>query len=119
MTWNMEKTYRGAIGLKIVMATTVDVSGATLVRLKYKKPSGAAGYWGGMVETPTSVSYTTVSEYDLDEAGVWEIQAYVEKGGYKLHGRFDELDVEEPLMFIDLDVSVAESIAVGENAITV
>jgi hypothetical protein len=55
-----------------------DVGNADEVKILYKKPSRAKGYW-----TPTisgSVLTYDLQAGDLDEVGVWKIQAYKKIG---------------------------------------
>ena len=49
-----------------------DVTGAQIL---YRKPSGASDAWAADV-SGTTVTYTTI-DGDIDEAGTWELQAYV------------------------------------------
>jgi hypothetical protein len=85
---------KGAIGLKIILTTTASVVGATVRKIRYQKPSGAVGEWTAVQETGTSISFTTTVASDLDEAGDWNLQAYVENG-WKLPGTQDVLHVDE------------------------
>lgn len=71
------KVYKGAIGLLIEVETGVDLSDATEVKLKVKKPSGATVEWTG-VASGTKIQYNTQSG-DLHESGLYLIQAYVVK----------------------------------------
>lgn len=59
--------------------SAVNVSTATTKTIKFKDPSGTASSKTADFTTDGSdgkIYYTTVAD-DLDEAGMWEIQAYV------------------------------------------
>ena len=73
----MTKAYKGTVGLLIEVETGVDLSDATEVKLKVKKPSGTTVEWAGVV-SGTKIQYTTQAG-DLDESGLYLIQAYVVK----------------------------------------
>lgn len=76
----MAKYYEGSIGLTITLDTTVDLTGATIIEIHYKKPSGATGEWTASVTDTTKVQYATV-DGDIDESGTWEFLAYVKTAG--------------------------------------
>lgn len=57
---------------------------ATVKRILFTKPNGSKGYWNGTV-SGTSLTYQT-TEGDIDQAGLWKFQAYIEVGGLKGFG---------------------------------
>lgn len=63
----------GAI-IGVDLAGTVDLSLATATSIKYRKPSGDEGTWTGTVSGEI-VQYTTTAATDIDEYGVWSLQA--------------------------------------------
>lgn len=73
----MVKVYKGTVGVLIEVETGVDLTDATEVKLKVKKPSGTTVEWNG-VASGTKIQYTTQTG-DLDESGLYYIQAYVVK----------------------------------------
>ena len=68
--------YKGDVGAIIRLTSSFDLSGATMARIYYTKPSGETGYWTATVYGTTAIQYTTTSEDDLDEAGQWNFQGY-------------------------------------------
>ena len=74
---NLNCIYEGAIGTEIVLDTFVDLTLATTIEIRYRKPDGTAGIWAGTLVDLTKVSYTTVAD-DLDVAGRWVLQVYAE-----------------------------------------
>jgi len=74
----MSKVYNGQTQLRIQLTTGVDIAGATVKRIKYKKPSDATGYWDATVsDESTGVIYYDVTSGDIDETGYWKLWAYV------------------------------------------
>ncbi|MCK5606584.1 hypothetical protein KAR91_32080 [Candidatus Pacearchaeota archaeon] len=70
----MGKVYVGQEELKIEATLNEDITGATPVLIKYRKPSGTTGSWAATITDAT----TGVIEYevnadgsDIDEAGEW------------------------------------------------
>lgn len=79
----------------IILDTTQDLSSATSVAIEYEKPSGAEGTWTGSV-SGTTIVYT-VQVGDIDEVGLWRLQA---KAVFTLrvsYGRVVEMRVNERL----------------------
>jgi hypothetical protein len=79
----------GTIGLKIWIDAGLDISGATLIQLRYNKPDGSAGNFSGTYEfrdPDHGAFYITTSATDIDQAGAWTFQLYVESGGNKFYG---------------------------------
>lgn len=71
----MSKLYVGTIGTVFQVDTGYSLATATSVSLKITKPSGKTVSWTGTKST-TKIQYTTKAG-DLDEAGVWKLQAYI------------------------------------------
>ena len=93
----MATIYVGDIGVKLILNVTATISSSSVRKIYYKKPvSGDTGYWSATEESSTSISYTTGSG-DIDESGTWKLQAYVEKGTWKLYGTEADLTVNASL----------------------
>lgn len=80
--------------------TIVDISGATYMRLNFKKPLSSVLLSvtpvfssGG---TDGRIQYASVSG-DLDEVGVYEMQAYIEIGSGNYHSDIKRFRVERVL----------------------
>lgn len=86
------------IGQQIVITldTGVTLSGADPVRIIYRKPSGETGTWTATVTQTTKVTYTT-DEADLDEGGLWKMQAYAVVDGAEYYGELYETWVKVPI----------------------
>jgi hypothetical protein len=78
------KVYIGDIGTVILLDTAATLTGGT-VTIKYEKPDGSTGSWNGTIATSASgankgISYTTTSG-DLNQPGLWKLQAYAVLSG--------------------------------------
>lgn len=85
------------IGTVIEIDIGEDVSRFTQAIAKVKKPDGTTTEWT-LVQGDTNqlLQYTT-QEGDLDQAGLWSVQTYVELPGGKWHGKVDRFRVEANL----------------------
>lgn len=79
------QSHEGDIGTEILLDTGVDITAATLVQIKYQKPDLTTGVWTGVVDNTTKVKYVTLAG-DLDQAGEWLFQSYVETPTWEGHG---------------------------------
>lgn len=75
----MSKIYKGQTKLLIMLYTTLDLTGATSMLIKYIKPSGVRGQWVATVNEPEKgiLLYEPASTSTLDEAGTWKLWAHV------------------------------------------
>ena len=74
----MGKIYKSQDSLRIKLTTSVDITGATVKKIYYKKPSGTIGSWDATVDViSTGVIYYDVVSGDIDESGQWKFWAYV------------------------------------------
>jgi len=88
--------HKGDIGTVIQYDTLEDISDGTVFKLKYTKPDGTTtGEWTGSLSGTRIVQYTTASASDLDQAGTWQLQAYVETPSGKWHSDIKTFIVED------------------------
>jgi hypothetical protein len=75
----MGKIYLNQDSLRIELTTDVDITGATLLEIRYKKPvSGDTGEWTAIVGDPgAGMIYYDLTGTELDEVGTWTFWAYV------------------------------------------
>ena len=85
--------FNGQSLLTIELDTSYDISAATSAKILFQKPDGTTGEFIAVVSDTTKVSYT-VDESDIDQAGTWIMQAYVEIGGLKGYGGKAYITVE-------------------------
>jgi len=79
------KHYVGEIGTSIVLDTGITLTGASVIRINYRKPDGTTGYWAGSIADLTKISYTLAAS-NIDQSGTWSFQAYAEVSGGKWSG---------------------------------
>lgn len=90
----MEKIHNGDEGTVISIGgqSGIDLTTATAQSIYYQKPDGTTGSWTANI-TDGEVAYTTVSG-NIDQVGVWYLQAYVElTGGWKGTSDWVKLEV--------------------------
>jgi hypothetical protein len=80
-----DKIYVGDIGTLILLDTAATLTGGT-VTIEYTKPDGSTGSWAGTITTSASgankgISYTTASAGDLNQPGLWKLQAHAVLSG--------------------------------------
>lgn len=77
-----DKYYVDDYGTEILVDTKSDLSEATTLQLKVRKPSGSKVTWTGTLGSMNELGeYTTiryvVQDGDWDEVGIWKLQAKV------------------------------------------
>lgn len=87
-----QKIYVGAVDKEILLDVISDISTATLVELHVKKPSGATEEWAAMVYNDHFVRHVVVAG-ELDEAGVYKVQPWIEMPALKDHAQTFEMKV--------------------------
>jgi hypothetical protein len=88
--------YTGSGLPSIRLATDFDLSGAEVKRILYTKPNKATGYWTATADG-TDLVYN-LSNTDIDVAGDWKVQAYVEVSGEKGYGNITRINFKTPLL---------------------
>lgn len=82
--------------IDIVLDTGQDLTSATVTNIKYIKPDGTSGTWTGVSYDTTKVKYE-VQSGDLDDIGLWTLQAIVTIGGRTGYGDLVKMQVDEKL----------------------
>jgi hypothetical protein len=89
---NSQKVYVNDIGTEIILDTGVDISGAIVLKVEFRRPDGSVGSWVAAEDSVnTRLKYVTLAG-DLKQAGVWKLQGYVELDNFK--GRTATVDME-------------------------
>jgi hypothetical protein len=88
----VRSVHLGDVGVEFAWDVGEDVSAATVHKLKYQKPTGAVGEFAATV-SGTMLRYTTTLATELDVAGSWGMQAYIEMPGWKGHSDVDHFEV--------------------------
>lgn len=89
----MSEVFTGDVGTEIEVDCGVDVSTATVRKLKVRRPNGTQVEWAASAKGTTKISYV-VADGDLSMPGVWQIQAYIEMPGWKGRGGIAKLEVK-------------------------
>jgi len=80
------KVYVGDVGTEILVDTGVALATATVLELHVMKPGATAPVtWTGTISGATSISYLVIAA-DLDVAGDYTVQPYLEMPDWKGHG---------------------------------
>lgn len=83
---------------KLTLDTQIDLSGATVTHIRYEKPNGEKGVWIGTVIETTKIEYQ-IEEGDLDQVGIWRLQAVVERAGELGLGQIKQIQIDQRLWF--------------------
>ena len=89
----MGKPQLGDIGTKIRYNAGESLADQTLLQLKYIKPDGTTGVWTATVYSTNYAQYTTLTTSDLDIAGLWSLQIYMESPGWNGHSEIKTFEV--------------------------
>ena len=75
----MGRIHIGQTRLRISLTCNSDLTEATQVAIKYKKPNGTQGSWAATVSNATTgiIYYDVANESDLDMEGAWTIWAHI------------------------------------------
>jgi hypothetical protein len=75
----MGRIFKGQSALTIRLTVGQDITGATSLKIKYKKPSGLEGEWTAVEVDATegTIGYTMADGDQLNEVGKWIFWAYV------------------------------------------
>ena len=87
--------------IKLLLNTGETLTGYD-VYIKYCKPDGTTGKWRADIcgTNAKVVEYDTVIHTDLDQSGVWKLQAFSFSGiTVRTHGKKVDLVVEDPLRY--------------------
>lgn len=91
----MSKVYVGDTGTEFILDCGSDITTATVLQIRAKKPSGAAVTWPAVIDGTQKVKYVALAN-DIDEPGRWRLQAYVAMPSWSGHGQTLLVDVFSP-----------------------
>jgi hypothetical protein len=80
----------------IRLATSFNLSGAEVKRILYTKPDRTTGFWTATADG-TDLTYN-LTNTDIDVAGDWKLQAYVEVSGEKGYGEITRINFKIPIV---------------------
>lgn len=73
------------------METSIDMTGATVHNILYRKPKGSKGVFVATI-SGTKLLYDGIPG-DFNEVGIWKLQSFVTAGGLDAYGAITELNV--------------------------
>lgn len=88
--------YKGDVGTVIKLDTLVDLSSYTALSINVKKPSGSCVVWTGVLEGTTVVRHV-IQLGELDEVGIYKLQANVAISGFTGSGDIVSIQVDDTL----------------------
>lgn len=77
---NEDTVYKAQSALKIRLETNIDLTDATIMKIKYRKPSSEEGAWNASKDG-TKIYRDMVDSDDIDESGTWVFWAHVTFAG--------------------------------------
>lgn len=92
----MSAIFAGDVGTEIVLDCGIDISSASVLKIHARKSSCQTVVWDAELDGTTAIKHVT-TDGDLDVAGEWQLQAYVEIGSLKCRGEIATLTVQEAL----------------------
>lgn len=92
----MTVIFVGDVGTEIRLDCGVDISTSTVQEIHVRKPNGQSVVWAADPFGTNFISYTTVTG-DINIAGKWLLQAYVEMPDWRGCGLTAVLDVQKPI----------------------
>jgi hypothetical protein len=89
---------RGDVGtaIRLSISGSADISEVVSSSIHYRKPSGKTGQWTGSI-SGDAIEYITQSG-DIDEAGVWYLQAQFDLGSWQGSSKVTSITVGESLI---------------------
>ena len=90
--------FAGSVGKEFVVETFMNLSSATLLQLRVKRPDKSVDLWTGVVYQTTKIRYVTgLNDLTSADAGKNYLQAYVEQGSYKDYGKVTSFEIKAVL----------------------
>lgn len=86
--------YKNEVGLAIILDCGQDVSAATGIKIKVKKPNNTEVEWDANVYNTNYIRYITQTN-DLDLAGNYDLQSYMTLGSWTGFGDTARLPVKD------------------------
>lgn len=82
----------GDVGAVIELDTLIDLTGATDLKIHFRRPDGTGGTWTGVQKdsdaNKTVMAFTTTAASDLSIAGGWRVNTEFTKNGATKSGSF-------------------------------
>jgi hypothetical protein len=90
-----DRHYVGNIGTEILVNCGSEITGATNLKLKVKKPDGTEVEWTAAIDGTDHLKYTTLAA-DFSVAGTYFLQASLTLGGWSGLGKTAQFEIHDP-----------------------
>ena len=90
----MSKYYVNDVGTKMRVDAVTNISTATVLKLKIKKPDNTKVEWIATLEGLTFLTYI-VQAGDWDQAGRYSLQSYIEMPGWTGEGDTTSFEIHD------------------------
>lgn len=91
----MSQYFKGQGNLTISLDTGLTLTAASNLKILYIKPDGTNGEWAATA-SGTKVE-KNLSNTDIDQAGTWQLQSYIEISGEKGYGTIESIEFKNTL----------------------
>ena len=80
----------------LILETGIDLAelGAENIQIKYQKPGGGRGYWSADIYDTTKIIKNFDND-ELDQVGLWKVQAFFTVAGKNAFGDVTNFEVKE------------------------
>lgn len=90
----MSAIYKNDIGTELILDCGVDVSTATVRKIRAKMPGGGLKEFVAAANTSDTIRYVLL-DGDFNVAGIWYVQSYVEMPGWIGRGEWVQITVKD------------------------
>ena len=90
----MSVIYRNDIGTELILDCGVDVSTATVRKVRAKMPGGGIKEFVAAANTTNTIKYVLL-DGAFNVAGVWSVQSYIEMPGWTGRGEWALVEVKD------------------------
>lgn len=90
----MSVIYKNDIGTELILDCGVDVSTATVRKVRARMPGGGLKEFVASANTANTIKYVLL-DGDFNVAGNWQVQAYIEMPGWKGRGEWAAVQVKD------------------------
>jgi hypothetical protein len=93
----MSDVFKNQKLLIIKVDCLTDLSTGANFKIMYRKPSGQVGSWTATKDGATTKIMVSCDDGKIDQAGVWEFQAYFEEDEAPIFGDLVTQEFKEPI----------------------
>lgn len=93
----MSDVFKNQKLLTIKLDCMTSLTNATGFKILYKKPSGATGAWDASQDGTSTRIMVTCEDGKIDQAGIWQFQAYYTENTVPVYGDIVGQEFKEPI----------------------